>query len=225
VLITIFIGTVSIKIFLELAEAVVEESPMLIRIDGFILDKFNIDFYPGLLGAMKVITFMGSWMFIVGLAGVFGVLLLFLPGKRLYLFHLVIVTLGSMGFNRLLKNYFNRERPLGPYEVEVIGHSYPSGHAMVSLAFYGLIMYFTWQFIGNIRHKIILTVLLMLLILAIGASRVYLGVHYPSDVVAGFAAGAFWLSLSLLTARAAETLFRRKRNNSVAPVDKEAAAD
>ncbi len=96
--------------------------------------------------------------------------------------------------NELLKLIFHRSRPAIEHLVEAGGYSFPSGHAMVSTIFYGLIGYLFWYYLrkkGKNRWSIILfTVFFTTLI---GLSRIYLNVHYPSDVIAGFAAGVTWL--------------------------------
>ena len=94
---------------------------------------------------------------------------------------LIIVSL-----NIALKNIIQRPRPIGFRLIEESGYSFPSGHSMVSMAFYGLIIYFIYNSIKNKKLKIILISLLAVLILLIGISRIYLGVHYTSDVLAGF---------------------------------------
>ena len=94
---------------------------------------------------------------------------------------LIIVSL-----NIALKNIIQRPRPIGFRLIEESGYSFPSGHAMVSMAFYGLIIYFIYNSIKNKKLKIILILLLTVLILLIGISRIYLGVHYTSDILAGF---------------------------------------
>lgn len=112
-----------------------------------------------------------------------------------------VVLLGSIILNNALKFLFHRERPGLPHLVEVSGLSFPSGHAMVSFSFYGLLAYLAWVNMTGRVSKLMATVLLILLILTIGASRIYLGVHYPSDVLAGFAAGSFWLVACILGLR------------------------
>lgn len=106
------------------------------------------------------------------------------------------VLLGSWLLNEGLKLIFNRQRPDIPHLVLATGLSFPSGHSMVSISFYGLLIYLIWVNTSNKVLQIISTLLLSALILFIGMSRVYLGVHYPSDVIAGFSAGLFWLLFS-----------------------------
>lgn len=102
---------------------------------------------------------------------------------------LVLIVAG--GLNRWLKALIERPRPEANSLLQESSLSFPSGHAMGSVAFYGFLIYLTWRLSPKsplLRWGI--STLLLLLILAIGFSRVYLGVHYPSDVLAGYAAGA-----------------------------------
>lgn len=108
---------------------------------------------------------------------------------------LVISLAGGGLINFILKNFFQRSRPAIEHLVQAGGYSFPSGHAMVSTTFYGMLGYLVWLNLRESnRPSWYVPVLTVLLILAIGFSRVYLGVHYPSDVVAGFAAGGAWLT-------------------------------
>ena len=79
-----------------------------------------------------------------------------------------------------------RPRPEDFRLIEETGYSFPSGHSMASMAFYGLIIYFAFKYVKNKNAKIIICTILSLLVLLIGISRIYLGVHYASDVIAGF---------------------------------------
>ncbi|MEO7291570.1 MAG: phosphatase PAP2 family protein, partial [Ginsengibacter sp.] len=103
-----------------------------------------------------------------------------------------------------------RDRPLSPLLEAAQGYSFPSGHATMSITFYGLIIFLVWQNVKNVLLKWTLIILLGLLIIFIGASRVYLRVHYASDVLAGFCVGLMWLFLSLWILKRIETYSRRK---------------
>lgn len=103
--------------------------------------------------------------------------------------NLIIITV----LNLLLKNIVERPRPEGYRLITETGYSFPSGHSMVSAAFYGLIIYFIWKNVKNKKLKYISCILLGLLIAFIGISRIYLGVHYASDVIGGFAISIAYL--------------------------------
>ena len=93
----------------------------------------------------------------------------------------------------LNKIFFQRPRPLYPLLYKEEGYSFPSGHATFSFIFYGTLAYFVW--LSNIPKalKTAMIVFLLWLSLSIGISRIYLMVHYPSDVLAGFCLGYSWL--------------------------------
>jgi undecaprenyl-diphosphatase len=89
---------------------------------------------------------------------------------------------------------------------EAKGLSFPSGHALMSFAFYGLFIYLTWEGVENKVWKFILIFMLLLTIFFIGLSRIYLRVHYATDVIAGFCLGLIWLVFSLLILNKVEQL-------------------
>lgn len=92
----------------------------------------------------------------------------------------------SVGFNLILKEIFKRPRPEINRLIDEWGYSLPSGHSMVSMAFYGWLMYLSYKFIENKYLKWSLIGILGALIIIIGISRIYLGVHYTTDVLGGF---------------------------------------
>jgi undecaprenyl-diphosphatase len=95
--------------------------------------------------------------------------------------------------SRLLKNFYDRPRPdLAPHLVEVYSASFPSGHSMLSAATYLTLAALIAHLEVTRRARVMVFVLALLLIFAIGFSRVYMGVHWPSDVMAGWCAGAAW---------------------------------
>ena len=96
--------------------------------------------------------------------------------------NLAIVTV----LNQLIKRILQRPRPTEYRIIEETGYSFPSGHSMVSMAFYGYFIYLIYKYVKNKYVKWISIILLSLLICLIGISRIYLGVHYTSDVLGGF---------------------------------------
>jgi len=114
--------------------------------------------------------------------------------KKLEALFVSACLLASWGLDNILKMAFSRPRPPGPALVLAAGYSFPSGHAMISLAFYGFIAFLIVRNWDNICGKSV-ALGLSLVILLIGLSRVYLNVHYASDVIAGWVFGAAVLGL------------------------------
>lgn len=109
---------------------------------------------------------------------------------------------GGMVLTTLLKEGFGRPRPdLVPHGAFVTSASFPSGHAMVSAATYLTLGALLARTQSRRRLKAYLLLLAILLAFMVGVSRVYLGVHWPTDVLAGWAAGAVWAIVSWLVAR------------------------
>lgn len=99
----------------------------------------------------------------------------------------IIINLGTITIlNVLLKGILQRPRPIEYRIINENGYSFPSGHSMVSMAFYGYLIYLIYKYIKNKYLKYTLITILSALIIIIGTSRIYLGVHYTSDVIAGF---------------------------------------
>lgn len=124
------------------------------------------------------------------------ILLFILKNKKtalLIIINLVVVFLSS----QLFKFIFHRTRPDGEHIVSVLGYSYPSGHAMVSMAYFGFILYLINKKIPKKIDRIILTIITSIMIFLIGFSRIYLGVHYASDVFAGFLLASAYLVIFL----------------------------
>ncbi len=110
---------------------------------------------------------------------------------------LAIATFGAIGLNYVLKHLFSRPRPhLWERLVKVDTYSFPSGHAMLSIAFYCVLGYLLTNYFP--RWRVLTISLTVMLIAAIGFSRLYLGVHWPSDVVAGYAVSFVWLVACIL---------------------------
>lgn len=112
--------------------------------------------------------------------------------ERLYIF--AICLLGGGILNQILKRIFERVRPDFLAVIAEHGYSFPSGHAMGAICFYGILAYFAGIGIRSKPWRWFIMFLAGFYIFLIGLSRIYLGVHYPTDVLAGYAAGALWLA-------------------------------
>ncbi len=130
----------------------------------------------------KVITNMGSAFFLITVSAI---LLVTIKNKKIGIsITLNLITIA--GLNLLLKNIVQRPRPTDFRLIDESGYSFPSGHSMVSMAFYGFLIYLAYKYIKNNKLKMLLSIVLGLIPLLIGISRIYLGVHYTSDVIGGF---------------------------------------
>jgi undecaprenyl-diphosphatase len=148
-------------------------------------------------GFMLFMTEMGS-KFMLGLLLVISMIGLFVKRKDVWAMRLYFITVAGGGLiNLLLKNFFKRERPSMNRIIEADGFSFPSGHSMGSMTYYGFLGYLVLRSNRKPLSKLGLGIFLCLVILLIGISRIYLGVHYPSDVLAGFIAGSVWLVICI----------------------------
>ncbi|HOV43556.1 MAG TPA: phosphatase PAP2 family protein [Syntrophothermus lipocalidus] len=190
------VASVCLLVFASLAEELLENE--LEPFDLAVSQAVAAFHHPALTAVMKSVTVIGSPAVMTGIAVILW-LCLTLTRKRSFEALTVVLVLAGAGMtNEVLKNVFHRIRPeLAPL-VPAPGYSFPSGHAMMSTAFYGFLAYLVFRHSSSPVTRWAFSCLAALLVLAIGFSRVYLGVHYPSDVLAGFAAGGFWLASSIL---------------------------
>ena len=167
--------------FLAIAEDVFNKEIMSGDIIGYkLVSTFLISNFATPIA--KFITNFGGAIFLITLTIV---LLVLIKNKKIGISifsNLVIVTI----LNQLLKAILQRPRPTEYRIVEETGYSFPSGHSMVSMAFYGYLIYLIYKYVKNNYIKWISIVLLSILVCSIGISRIYLGVHYTSDVLGGF---------------------------------------
>ena len=144
-----------------------------------IISKFISD---NLTDIIEWMTYIGSAAAVISIT--FFVLIFFKNKKyALYMsLNLIIIT----SFQLILKSVFSRNRPVDINLIKETGYSFPSGHSLTSMAFYGFIIYLIYISNLNKRSKSIFITLFIVLILVTGISRIYLGVHYFTDVIGGF---------------------------------------
>src|ERR671914_2081168 len=167
---------------------------------------------PGLTRFMIVVSRFGgpSWLVPIGIALALAFLI---HGWRRGAL-LIIVTLSGAGLlNTLLKQSFARTRPEAFFDYPLpLSQSFPSGHAIFAASVFGGLAVLLSDRIRNKSLQVLVWVVALALILLVGTSRVYLGVHYPSDVLAGYAVAVFWVAGVALGDRIA--MHRRRRQSS-----------
>ncbi|MEK5032689.1 phosphatase PAP2 family protein [Paenibacillus sp. FSL R7-0302] len=151
---------------------------------------------PPLTALAKGLSLVGSSKLAVGISVLTMLILFFALKHRLELALFLWVGLGSQLLNTLLKLWFHRERPTIHRLIEQAGYSFPSGHSMAAFSLYGVIAYLLWRHMHSRSERFLLILFTVLMTGGIGWSRIYLGVHYPSDVIGGYAASGAWLMLS-----------------------------
>jgi membrane-associated phospholipid phosphatase len=161
-------------------------------------------------GIMLFFTELGKHTFLIPANIVLIICFLFIRQHRWYSIKVPAIALSSLALMFLLKNIFDRPRPDIPLLEEARGLSFPSGHALMSVTFYCLLIYIVWKMVELKWLKWTLMILLLLLIFVIGFSRIYLRVHYASDVLAGFAIGFLWLVFSIWVLNRMEKYSNRK---------------
>jgi undecaprenyl-diphosphatase len=164
---------------------------------------------PNRTAFMIAMTDIGSWMVVVPLAAV--VLWILRERQQRRETVLLIVTIvGAVVLDACLKLAFHRARPHPFFGFPLPrSYSFPSGHALFSFCFYGVLAWIATRYLAGRWQRALVWITAVILIGLIGLSRIYLGVHYPSDVVAGYLAAGVWVS-------AVELVGRRWRAGSTA---------
>jgi undecaprenyl-diphosphatase len=178
----------ALYVFAILANGVMDEETEIV--DFAVLGALREVQSPGLNHLAFFFSLLGSEV----LAGLMVVLMIVFGWQRRWgaVVGLLVTVVGAQMLNNVLKDWFHRTRP-APVEglIPAQAFSFPSGHAMVAAAFYLFVGYLAWQLLRG-RTRVICAALLVLIALLIGLSRLYLGVHYLTDVVAGYIAGIAW---------------------------------
>lgn len=152
----------------------------------------------GLIFFSSITRLADTWtiLFILGLASV---VLLISNKDRAWILGLLVSVAGAKISEIAIKIFIGRERPGDFALLDLDTFSFPSGHATVALALYGFIAYLLWQHYPRLRSVILGTA--VALVALIGMSRVYIGVHYPSDVLGGYLLGSIWVLCGIWAVR------------------------
>lgn len=176
---------------------VTQQTEWLTSIDQFIASPFLTNRSPGKTAFYSFITDLGGTFFII--LTTLLVSLYFIWQKKdsktayWYIFH---VAIGAGVLNQIAKIIFQRTRPTIEHLVLQDGYSFPSGHSMASLICYGGIVFLIFHLTQKNWIRWTACLFAILLIIMVGISRIYLGVHFPSDVLGGFCLAGSWLSLT-----------------------------
>jgi undecaprenyl-diphosphatase len=167
----------------------------IISFDHTVEQFFDLHRTPGLTEFFAWFTNLGDARIII-ILGISMAIVLMRHHRSSYKAGLAVSIFGSVGFSYLLKLIVARGRPLPSLAaIDAPGYSFPSMHAAVSMAMYGFLAYMIYKLLHPPRHRAPLIAIIAFIIALIGFSRLYLGVHYPSDVAAGFIIGGFFLWL------------------------------
>jgi undecaprenyl-diphosphatase len=197
----------SVIAFGSLTEDVVEKES-LVQFDQAIVNAIHTNSNPTLAQIMIGVSFAGSA--VPTIATLILTIVFFLQKRYRDLILLLVTIAGAQVLNALLKISVQRARPsFADPLVTAIGFSFPSGHAMGAMVFYGLMAYFLMRDAQRDSERLLIFLIFLLTVGLIGFSRIYLGVHYPSDVLAGYLAGLGWLTITL---NGSELLFRQTQN-------------
>jgi undecaprenyl-diphosphatase len=216
--ITLILGTVGVVMFLALSREVFDQ-------DAATFDSAAFRWTRQLFGPerqqwVQGITFLASRNFITVTGLLLVAWLLLVRRHRWYSLLVPVVALGSITLNLVLKQFYHRPRPLLPL-VSASGLSFPSGHAMISASFYGLLIYLVQAHVRRPALRWGLTIGLAMLIVLIGLTRVYLRVHYATDVLAGFTAGLVWLIVAIPLLQQLEITAKKRFGKQVQSVEKQ----
>lgn len=213
VIVALIVVVGGINLFIELTETL--KSEMLADYDQSITEYVISFRSPKLTQILMFITNVGDFYGYVIVLVLFTFMSMFVFKRWKYTVQIVLVLLLSSISNLILKRFVDRARPGIEHMVSVETLSYPSGHAMSAMAFYGFLIYLFYRFKMNIVLKITIMLLLGLLIFSIGFSRIYLGVHFPSDIAGGYIAGFIWVVFCIVLFNLIDVFRRDPRTPTV----------
>ena len=204
------LAVTAIAFFAWMAEEVFEGDSM--AFDNAVREFVHSYAAGWLTGVMHFFSFLGSTAFLATVTVLLAGALLYM-GRRRSAVLLAVVMVGVIPLNYVLKTYFVRARPEAYFDTPLpASFSFPSGHSLFSACFFGVLAWLIASRTNSLAIKIGAWTLAAVIVLFIGLSRIYLGVHFPTDVVAGYTAAFVWLSAVVLTdAIVARSLLPRKQ--------------
>ena len=192
ILISAVIFTIALNGFVQLTDELAENE--LGSIDESV-SEYVISFRDDTLtDYFTIATHLGDRYAYIAITILFAVFYFFKDRSWKFILQTTLVLILASLSNIVLKQVFNRARPSLEHLVTVNTLSYPSGHSMSAMAFYGFLIFLCVRYRMPDWVRYLFIAILTLLILSIGISRIYLGVHYPSDVAAGFIGGLIWVA-------------------------------
>jgi undecaprenyl-diphosphatase len=199
---------IGLKIFIELTDELAENE--LGEFDD-IISSYVVSFRSEMFTPyFRFMTEMGDRIGYIVVSIALGAYFFIRHKNWKFIAQTITVLLLSTLTNLLLKSVIKRARPSHEHLVEVNTLSFPSGHSMSAMAFYGFLVYLTIVSKIPVVLKVFLVTLLVGIILSVGISRIYLGVHYPSDVAAGFIGGLIWVTFCIIVFNIISMLRKRK---------------
>jgi undecaprenyl-diphosphatase len=164
---------------------------------------------PWLEALMLEVTMLGTWIVVLSIVGIAG-LFLWLTRHKYSTVLLLVATAGGIGLNNILKVGFDRPRPqVFEWGTHVASSSFPSGHAMSSAVVYITVAYLAARLQKTHFARLATLVVFGIIVATICFSRMYLGVHYPSDVAAGVTIGLSWAAFCMATLEAIQRFAKR----------------
>lgn len=214
---------VSIRLVIVLAIFAMILAIFLFIIDEIVLEKetaFDNNVFgflrhyttSGVTSKMIFLTYFGSQKFLFPAYCLLVLYFLFFKKNRIRSFNIAAIGLSSVPLLFIVKDLFKRHRPSDPLLAHVGGFSFPSGHSFSAFTFCGLLTYILWETQMNLIWKCIGSVLLFVFAASIALSRVYLHVHYASDVIAGFCLSVLWLTICIFVLNRVETGFVKRKH-------------
>lgn len=208
ILIAALLCIVAINAFVELTDELAENE--LTSVDKFV-SELIIGFRTDTLTSyFTFVTHLGDRHAYAGFTLLLAMYYVLKHRRWKFVLQTTLVLLLASLSNVVLKRVVNRARPSLEHLVTVNTLSYPSGHAMSAMAFYGFLIYLCVRYRMRHRVRIVFISILVLLIVSIGMSRIYLGVHYPSDVAAGFIGGLIWVAFCAVVFNVFDLLRKRR---------------